>query len=313
MANKFSLEEYKNRIDMFFPDWNYEILEFNGYKQAAKILCKNCNNILIYKKACDISRKLNVCKCYHKFNNYHEKLIYLGQVNGFTILHDEPNNMIKTIRCDKCNTIMERSLVSLLNTPFHCDKCNAYRKGQFHYNIEEAQQRLDTATNNEYQLLQYNGINKEAVLRHLNCGFIFTIRDLNDIFIGRNRGCPKCYQFKSKGEQKIAAYLDNKNIKYIPQKTFTPLNKSKYRFDFFLPDYNLAIEYQGEQHYRDNSWFKDDLSTIQKRDQIKRQYCQENHINLLEISYKDYNIISQILDSRFNDYPFMGVEESSSK
>ena len=81
------------------------------------------------------------------------------------------------------------------------------------------------------------------------------------------------------------------------------MNKSKYRFDFYLPDYNLAIEYQGEQHYRDNGFFKDKLEVIQRRDEIKRKYCQENNIKLLEISYKDFKNINQIITSRLNDYP----------
>ena len=85
-------------------------------------------------------------------------------------------------------------------------------------------------------------------------------------------------------------FLEEQKIHYIPQKTFSPLNKSKYRFDFYIPKYNLAIEYQGEQHFRDNSFFKDGLDVVQKRDEVKRNYCKENKIDLLEISYKDYNL-----------------------
>lgn len=56
---------------------------------------------------------------------------------------------------------------------------------------------------------------------------------------------------------------------------------------FYLTDYNLAIEYQGEQHYRPIDYFggKEKFEVQQKRDNIKRDYCKNNNINLLEIPY----------------------------
>ena len=48
-------------------------------------------------------------------------------------------------------------------------------------------------------------------------------------------------------EDKILEFL---NIKYEEQKTFEGLKYiGKLRFDFYLPDYNLCIEFQGKQHY----------------------------------------------------------------
>lgn len=301
MANKFSELEFTERIHLFFPNWEFEIISFNGYKKPATIKCLHCDNVISLKKASDISRKINICVCYKNFKDYHEKLKYLGEKCGFNILYDGPATQKKKIKCKNCGCIMERSLVSLLNTPEHCDNCHKYRTGVSHYSLEEVQNKLDISFSKEYQLLQYKGMTKEALLKHNNCGYVFKIRELGDLFKGRNRGCPKCYQFKSIGEQKIRNYLDNRNIEYIPQKTFAPLNKSKYRFDFYLPKYNIAIEYQGEQHFRDNGFFKDSLTTIQKRDEIKRNYCKENNIELLEIKYTELQNIDAILDSRFND------------
>lgn len=60
--------------------------------------------------------------------------------------------------------------------------------------------------------------------------------------------CPKC-NF-SKGESITESWLADNNIKYIPQKTFDNCRyKYVLRFDFYLPEYNLLIEYQGRQHY----------------------------------------------------------------
>lgn len=301
MANKFSEQEFKERINLFFPKWEYEIISFNGYKKEATIKCLKCKQIIKLNKASDISRKINICKCYKYFNDYHDKIKYLSKKCGFEILYDGPATKKKKIRCLKCGKEMERSLVSILNSPFHCDNCNKYRVGISHYTKEEVQEKLNLFSNNQYELLEYKGMTKEALLKHLNCGYIFKIRELGDLFEGRNRGCPKCYQFKSVGEQSIRNFLDRNNINYIPQKTFSPLNKSKYRFDFYLPDYNLAIEYQGEQHYRDNNFFKERYDVIHNRDEIKKEYCRNNKIELLEIKYTELKNIDAILSSRFND------------
>lgn len=302
MANKFTVEDFENRIKLFFPNWEHEIISFNGYKQPATLKCKKCGQIIELKKASNISRKINICSCYKRFKDYHDKIKYLGEQCDFEILKDGPAVQKKVIKCLKCGCVMERSLVSLLNTPQHCDNCHKYREGISYYTKEEIQERLNQVFHNEYELIEFNGMTKSALLKHNNCGYIFKIRELGDLFEGRNRGCPKCYQFKSLGEQKIRNYLEDKEIEYIPQKTFTPLNKSKYRFDFFLPQYNLAIEYQGEQHYRDNYFFKDRYEVIHKRDMIKKQYCIDNNIELLEIKYTELKNINAILDSRFNDY-----------
>lgn len=302
MANKFTEKDYTERIALLFPDWKFSILSFNGMKQPAQVKCELCGQILNFTKASDICRKLNVCDCYHYFKNQHDKLEYLSHMCNFSIIEDPINNQIKTVQCNKCGTIMRRQWMSILMTPSHCDNCNKYREGIPQISKEEAQQKINMACFEEYELLDYLGMQKTAKLRHKNCGFIFNIRNLGDLLNKRNRGCPKCYQFKSKGEQAILAFLEQHNIQYIPQKTFEPLNKSKYRFDFYLPQFNLAIEYQGEQHYRDNGFSSDTLNVVQMRDQVKKQYCIDNNIELLEIPYWEYKNISQILSSRFNDY-----------
>ena len=63
----------------------------------------------------------------------------------------------------------------------------------------------------------------------------------------------------------------------------------------------MAIEYQGEQHYRDNGFFRDRYDVIHKRDLVKKQYCIDNNIELFEIKYTELKKIDAILSSKFND------------
>ena len=111
-------------------------------------------------------------------------------------------------------------------------------------------------------------------------------------------GCPKCH--KSKGEQLIENYLIHLNEKYETQhKVITPISirSSGYAsVDFYLPEHNLFIEYNGIQHYKPVERFGGQLvfEHQQKRDQYIRKYCKENNIKLLEISYDNSNILKCI-------------------
>lgn len=109
-----------------------------------------------------------------------------------------------------------------------------------------------------------------------------------------------CGCINSKGEAKIAKLLQALNIKYIPQYIFSDcrFQDSNYpaRFDFYLPNYKLCIEYNGEQHYheRKNGFFSlEEVKKIQERDKTKEQYCIKNHISLLIIPYYDYSKLTK--------------------
>ena len=106
--------------------------------------------------------------------------------------------------------------------------------------------------------------------------------------------CNMCKKI-SKGESKIEKILNSKNIKYIKQYTFNDCRGTKrpLPFDFYLPDYNICIEYDGRQHYEPVEKFGgiDGFNQLLKNDNIKTDYCNLNNIKLLRISYKEKNII----------------------
>lgn len=111
-------------------------------------------------------------------------------------------------------------------------------------------------------------------------------------------GCKKI----SHGEEKIINILTNADIQYYTQYTFddciNPDTGRKLRFDFYLPEYNFCIEYDGQQHFLkyvkkyESGWNSfDAYSQGHKRDLIKNLYCQEHNIGLFRIPYYDYNKI----------------------
>jgi len=66
-------------------------------------------------------------------------------------------------------------------------------------------------------------------------------------------------------------------------------------FDFYLPEQNICIEYDGEQHYKVIKYWGGENGFLmrQKRDKIKTDYCKDNNIKLIRIRYDD-NLINEL-------------------
>ena len=105
----------------------------------------------------------------------------------------------------------------------------------------------------------------------------------------QGHGCPRCNQ--SKGELLIEKYLSCNNIPYIRQYSVdidTSINPTGYAYiDFYLPDFNCFIEYNGIQHYTPQEHFGGQIqfNKQKSRDLFIKDYCENNNIDLLEIKY----------------------------
>lgn len=111
----------------------------------------------------------------------------------------------------------------------------------------------------------------------------------------------------SSGEYIIENFLKKMNISYERQKSFPDLksNKTNYklRFDFYIPEYNTVIEFNGIQHYKKEYCFgKNKVEKFEKlnyNDLLKKIYAEKNNIKYLEISYREKNRIEEILKEIF--------------
>ena len=105
------------------------------------------------------------------------------------------------------------------------------------------------------------------------------------------KGCPLCSE--SKGEKSIRLWLDAHNVLYVCLKMFDNCKNARVLpFDFYLPEYNICIEYDGEQHFKPidfankgEEWANEQFNIRQKCDAIKTEYCKNNNIALLRIPY----------------------------
>lgn len=125
------------------------------------------------------------------------------------------------------------------------------------------------------------------------------------------RGCPICSS--SSGERIINYLLSEMDIKFEYQKSFSDLlgvNGGLLSYDFYLPEHNLLIEFQGKQHERPIDWFggQEQFIKQQEHDKRKRNYAKVHGIKLLEIWYYDSENIEKILNKELNNLKLESVE-----
>lgn len=131
-------------------------------------------------------------------------------------------------------------------------------------------------------------------------GHEWTVR--YDAFMSGQR-CPRC-SMKFKGEIKICEILEEKGLEYTTQQLFDGCRlKRLLPFDVFVPSLNIAIEYDGIEHYKPTtfggSYTKEQLQERFERriicDHIKEVYCKQNNITLIRIPYFEFDNIEEIL------------------
>lgn len=132
----------------------------------------------------------------------------------------------------------------------------------------------------DYNLVKYKSMHDKVKIICKKCGNVFLQTPNNHI--NQHNGCPECST--SKLEETVKLELDRNNIKYIKEadKSVFPWI-GRQRIDFYLPDYNIAIECQGIQHYEPIKQYGGDkrLITQIKADEKKYNLCTENGIKIL--------------------------------
>lgn len=207
--------------------------------------------------------------------------------------------------CSTCGREWETRISDRVNHNSGCPYC-AWILATKQYNLlvhnpelcKEWNYELNKKDPSEY--LPYS--NKKVYWTCKDCGNIWKI-NISNRSAGNN--CPECAG--SKVEKKIKKYIENHNIVYESYKTFGDLfgvGNGKLSYDFYLPDYNLLIEFQGVFH--DGSGNASSIQTSeellkqQEHDLRKREYAKLHNIKLLEIWHWEINDIETILEKVLN-------------
>lgn len=181
---------------------------------------------------------------------------------------------------------------------------------------ESAQKRIIDLTGQKFGKLTVTGIApkpKGITNRHIywycdcDCGAKNLIKDGMNLKKNLTMSCG-CIG-TSKGEYQIKELLTYHNIKFEEEKTFNtcvfPDTGRNARFDFYLSEENILIEFDGYQHFyfTGYEWNTEEnyLKTLE-HDEFKNQWCKDNSITLIRIPYthlKTLKIEDLLHNSRF--------------
>lgn len=175
---------------------------------------------------------------------------------------------------------------SIINAGYGCPHCYGNAKLTYDY-VKNSIEHFG------YKLLTDSYTNSSSTLEIMcNNGHTY-LTNWNKFQSGRR--CPYCKN--SNGIKIITNILDKYNIYYELEYRFSDDMVINYLYDILLPYCNTVIEFDGEQHFKVNSFGKDllELMNIKYRDMIKDAYCKMNHINMIRIPYWEINNIEIIL------------------
>lgn len=140
----------------------------------------------------------------------------------------------------------------------------------------------------------------------MSCKEHGTFKRKPDDHIHSSIGCPTCSKLmtQSKGELAVSTILTKANIPFIREHRFNDCRgkRNPLRYDFYLPDHNLVIEYDGNQHHNYVPYLHrtyDSYLEGIRLDKIKDDYCKNNNIRMVRISntkvFEIDQVISEIL------------------
>lgn len=110
---------------------------------------------------------------------------------------------------------------------------------------------------------------------------------------------------QSVGERRIEEYLRKSKIFFISEARLSdcinPKTGQVLIFDFYLPQHRVMIEYNGTQHeeYTPKFHGPKKLQRFEKqqyKDQVKRDYCIDKGLKLIELFWKDWENMENILN-----------------
>ena len=282
MKNKLFIEKSKK---IHYNKYDYSEINYISAKEKIKIYCNICkcffyqtpnNHLSGYGcPFCGKTKKrtqenfINLSKKIHKNKYDYSKVDYknnLKKIKIICVTHGEfeqiPKNHLKGQGCPKC------AKNKILTTKEYIEKCKKVHNNFFNYQ-------------------KVNYINSQTKIL-IVCPIHGEFKQKAGNHLYKKYGCPICKE--SKGEKNISTILNNKNIKYIRQyKFYGCKNKLQLPFDFYLPEYNICIEYDGKQHFVPVEIFGgiNNFKQTINNDKIKTEYCKENNIQLIRIKYNE--------------------------
>lgn len=221
--------------------------------------------------------------------------------NQFDVLSEYVSNNTKIkLKCNRCGNIIYKAPVKMTGRAkegcYICSGKNRYKDRNY------LQKEVDKKYPDQFIILgEYTTSKTPILVKRITCSHVYYISPDNLL---RGKGCPKCSIRQSSYMDIVESYLSNHMITYIKEARFPDCkNIRTLPFDYYLPDYNMCIEVDGEFHFNNNSKdlnLQSNYHEVSKRDNIKTAYCINNNIRLLRLPYYDKDIFTSILNQELN-------------
>ena len=294
MARRLTHKEF---LERFYEKNSHandiEILgEYINNRTPIKCICKidgyewtpTPNSLLSQGQGCP--------KCYGNIKKTHEEFIQeMNEINPNIEIFGQYVNTRTKIKCRcKIDGYEWTPIPNNLLSGSSCPKCS----GKMQKTHEEFIKEMNEINPNIEILGEYLG-----ALTSIKCRCKIDGHEWTPIpsSLLSGHGCPKCNS--SKGEKAIAKHLKDNDMDFIEQHRFENCkHKKTLPFDFYLPNLNIVIEYDGRQHFEIVEHFGglDSFIDTKIRDTIKNIYCKDNNIKLIRIPYWEFENIETILD-----------------
>lgn len=308
MGKKLTTQDVINKFKSIHGStYDYSLVDYQGDSKKVKIICKT-HGIFEQQPGAHGRQKQRCPKCSaiiigktQQIGNI-EFIKRIEQVFGkdtfdYSKLNYEGAHKDVTLICKKCGNVETKDPKSFY-LGYGCLKCRVKQRNPKQITKKEFLERAIKIHGEKYDYskIEYNSINDEV---EIICSKHGSFYQKPAIHMYAKSNCPECKI--TKGEESISQYLNNRNIKYIFQHKIR-INNSYHYYDFYLPEYNIMIEFNGMQHYKPIKFFggQEAFKYLQIRDKIKKQYCLENQIKFIIINYKELDQIKIILDKTLN-------------
>ena len=307
-ANKIrkTSEQYAQEANSIHHNkYDYSLVDYKNTHTKIKIICPIHG---IFKQ--DPASHLNGCGCSKCSNKYKyspsewielAKTIHKNKYDYSETIYDGYYKKVK-IKCIKHNCLFETFPYSHIYLQGGCPLCKKEKVSEsLKMPEKEFIEICKIIHNNEYDysVTKYNG--NAFPIKYI-CKKHGEIEQIANYHIS-GAGCPFCKS--SKGEKRITEFLKSNKIKFKHQMKYDDLkDKDLLSYDFYLYDYNLLIEFNGEQHYHYASYFHKNLHDFHRQlhhDWLKRKYAKKNNIRLLTIPYSELYNIEKILEENINE------------
>lgn len=302
-------QTFDKKLANKFPNEKYVVLHYGENSAAETVIkCLECGRrIIVNTGELFRTRRKHICsRCHYKrkdtLKNEETITKRLLEANHFDIeFYMERrggirHNMVRH-RCGKCGRINNHEVANLLRNKTVCGFCESGITKDHDFYVSQLTEKFG----HKFTLLtEYVNAKTNIKVRCERCGFIRALKPNTLIESGY---CPKCDDKSSKGEKVISAFLSKHQIAFETQKYFSDWNIGIHYFDFYIPKYNLVLEYQGIQHFQFNEFFHKTLEEFEQRqtkDRIKKEAAIKQGFNYVSIGYQSFNDLDSILNIIFN-------------